>query len=195
MTFLIDWFLDEDSGKDQLNNMSCRSRTTVNSDPLPRSLLPEMIKGIEIRVTLERPACHMHYMLKKDPKYNDHSIFHALYILGSNREQKDYEELISRTKKPDMELLDLLNEPPETLKWLPEIGVVAPEHKGPVSNMIIDTRSAMYLLSHTNDTLFIKNKSPILKGIAPGRRVIIRHYQLFGIEKITRYRRIKRRHA
>ena len=193
MTLLIDWFLDEDPGKDQLDNMSCRPRTTVNSDPIPSLLRPDRISGKEVSFALEREACHWHYMLKKTPGFTDQKIFHALYVLGTDKNKGDYEDFINRTKRPGEKLLELLKDPPEMLKWVPDIGVVVPEHKNADSHLIENVRQAMYFLSHTNDNLFIRNKSPIMSGIAPGRKIIIRYYPPDNGVKRIKYRTVKRR--
>lgn len=152
----------------QLNNMSCRPRTQLNSKKLPSNMLPETFKGLE--VTIDLPS-FIPNNLQKWVKENymgksvQTSALNALIKLGNKRQIRTYKRFIDSTDTHEQEILDRLSQKTKLIENLPDVGVTI-DRKIPIKNNVeLDLQSALYFVAHSSGRIYLKNKSPLLSSI------------------------------
>lgn len=152
----------------QLNNMSCRPRTQVNSEKLPSKMLPETFKGLE--VTIDLPS-FIPKNLQKWVKENFYgksvqtSALNALMNMGRNRQIRTYKRFIESTDKHEQEILNRLTHKTKLIENLPDVGVIIDRKSPKKNNAELDLQSALYFVSHSSGRIYLKNKSPLLSSI------------------------------
>lgn len=156
------------SHSNQLNNLSCRPRTQLNSRKIPLKMLPESFKGLE--VTIDLPS-FIPNNLRKWISENSHgksvqtSALNALIKLGENRQIRTYKRSMESTDNHEQEILDRLTQKTKLIDSLPDIGVIIDRISPKRNSIELDLQSALYFAAHCSGRIYLKNKSPLLSSI------------------------------
>jgi len=161
-----------------LHNMSCRSRTEVHSKAFEGKMIPEQIKGTDIYISLQfKLRKNIRNWLEKE-NGDIFKIYLALFCLGIDRRLGEYRRFIKGRTHHEKRLIGLLSKTPSSVEHLPNVGVVLPACPENAAKMALPFPTLLFILSHTNETLYIKNKSPLLGCISLRRRLNIRFYNM-----------------
>ncbi len=181
----------------KFSNMSCRSRTTVNSKPLNSETIfvgtgtaNKMTIPLDLSIFDSEESSKM---LEENPDWKI-AYWNAKLEIESGYTQeyiKNYEDRIFNSMIKFMEsksleehtgeLITKLKITPPPLKLLPVSAIV-------LSDRLIYKRSDMisdysdffiiiFLMAHSNRTVYLRNKTPILSNISRTRKSVICFYQ------------------
>ena len=152
----------------QLNNMSCRPRTQLNSKKLPMKMLPESFKGLEVTLDLTSfIPNNLRKWIKKNffGKSVQTSALNALVEMGNNRQIRTYKRFIESTDSHEQEILDKLSNKTNLIDNLPDVGVIIDRTSPNKNSVELDLQSALYFVAHSSGRIYLKNKSPLLSSI------------------------------
>ena len=157
-------------------NMSCRPRTTVNSEGLDSAKLLERLKGKNILINPWEyiPACLVSYA-RIYPEMSV-PIFNAILSLGNRRHFKTYERFIMNHSGHEQSLMGWISSIPEDIIELPRVGHVRRDGKvdfKEVSVLSCNLHKALYIMARSNRYVYIRDKSPLLSLVSVSRRIQI----------------------
>jgi len=158
---------------DLIHNMSCRSRTTVNSRGLDRNILPANLTGSVTNLSLNN-----FYFDKEVPETDDPvPLIYAMLMLGENKKIATYKKYIKDCDEVHDKLLNLINEPSQEVQndSLPAVGVVLQfmdksfRKFGKQPSLL----TAVYMMARCGENVFIRDKNPLLSRLSFSRETAV----------------------
>ena len=156
-----------------IQNMSCRSRTSVNSRGIDKNILPVKLTGTVINIALNN--CYFGPRLHENEDLVP--IINAMTQLGVDKDYSSYLNYIKKCDNPHKELLDMIKIPPKELMGydLPSVGIVVNNSRtfcrgfGCISSLL----TAVYMMARCGDNVFIRDKNPLLGRLSFDREIAV----------------------
>ena len=156
-----------------IQNMSCRSRTMVNSRGIEKDRLPINLTGTVTDLSLNNyysgPPLHENEDIVP--------IINAMAQLGVDKDYSSYLNYIKTCHNPHKELLDMIKNPPKELMGydLPSVGIVVNDFGSfsPGLGCISSLLTAVYMMARCGDNVFIRDKNPLLGRLSFNREIAV----------------------
>lgn len=165
---------------DSIQNMSCRPITTVHSEGLDHTELPERLKGKSILINPWEyiPNCLKRYA-RENPEMSV-PVFNAILTLGNTRYFKTYDRFIKNKPGHEQSIMNWVSRMPENISQLPRVGhirgIESNDFKVDLrkkSTLSSDLHSVLYIMARSNRYVYIRGKSPLLSLISVNRKIQI----------------------
>jgi len=165
---------------DSIQNMSCRPRTTVHSEGLDHTELPERLKGKSILINPWEyiPNCLKRYA-GENPEMSV-PVFNAILTLGNTRYFTTYDRFIKNKPGHEQSIMNWVSRMPENISQLPRVGHIRRIESNDFevdlrkkSTLSSDLHSVLYIMARSNRYVYIRDKSPLLSLISVNRKIQI----------------------
>ena len=165
---------------DSIQNMSCRPITTVHSEGLDHTELPERLKGKSILIN---PWEYIPNCLKRYARGNPEMsvpVFNAILTLGNTRYFTTYDRFIKNKPGHEQSIMNWVSRMPENISQLPRVGHIRGIESNDFkvdfrkkSTLSSNLHSVLYIMARSNRYVYIRDKSPLLSLISVNRKIQI----------------------